>query len=240
MIEIIPAIDLIGGRCVRLVQGDYNRQTTYGDPVDIARSYRDAGLKRLHLVDLDGAKDSQPVHLAVLERIAVATNMDIQYGGGIKTKAALESVLNAGASRAIGGSIAVTAPEVFNEWLSEFTPARLILGADVRDGFIATHGWLENSRVTLQEIIRQFLPAGLSQVICTDISKDGMLSGPNFELYNELQKTFPALSITVSGGISSMDDIVRLNEAGMQSVIVGKALYEKQITLKQIIDFLLC
>jgi len=238
MIEIIPAIDLIGGRCVRLVQGDYNRQTTYGDPVNIALGYRDAGLKRLHLVDLDGAKTSQPVHLTVLERIAVATNMDIQYGGGIKTKTALKSVLNAGASRAIGGSIAVTAPELFSECLSEFTPARLILGADVRDGFIATHGWIENSRVTLQEIIRQFLPAGLSQVICTDISKDGMLGGPNFELYKELQKTFPSLSVTVSGGISSMDDIVRLNEAGMQSVIVGKALYEKQITLKQIIDFL--
>ena len=238
MIEIIPAIDIIDGRCVRLAQGDYNRATTYGDPVDMALRYRDAGLKRLHLVDLDGAKASQPVHLAILERIATATDLDIQYGGGIKTKTALESVLNAGASRAIGGSMAISAPEIFRECLSEFTPARLILGADVRDGFIATHGWLENSRTTLQEIIRQFLPDGLSQVICTDISKDGMLSGPNFELYAELLETFPSLSITVSGGIRSMDDIVRLNDAGMQSVVVGKALYEKHITLKQITDFL--
>ena len=238
MIEIIPAIDLLNGHCVRLTQGDYNRPTVYGDPVAIALSYRDAGLKRLHLVDLEGAKASQPVHLDVLERIAAATGLDIQYGGGIKSKPALESVLNAGASRAIGGSIAVTAPEVFREWLSEFTPARLILGADVRDGLIATHGWLENSHISLQEIIRQFLPAGLSQVICTDISKDGMLNGPNFELYKELMEAFPALSITVSGGISSMEDIVRLNEAGMQSVIVGKALYEKRITLKQITNFL--
>ena len=238
MIEIIPAIDLLNGHCVRLTQGDYNCPTVYGDPVTIALRYRDAGLKRLHLVDLEGAKASQPVHLDVLERIAAATGLDIQYGGGIKSKPALESVLNAGASRAIGGSIAVTTPEVFREWLSEFTPARLILGADVRDGWIATLGWLENSRISLQEIIRQFLPNGLSQVICTDISKDGMLNGPNFELYKELMEAFPSLSVTVSGGISSMEDIVRLNEAGMQSVIVGKALYEKRITLKQIIDFL--
>ena len=236
--EIIPAIDIIDGCCVRLVQGDYSRQTIYGDPLDMALRYRDAGLKRLHLVDLDGAKASQPVHLAILERIATATGLDIQYGGGIKSKAALASVLNAGASRAIVGSMAITAPEIFRECLSEFSPAQLILGADVRNGLVATHGWLEDSRTTLQEIIRQFLPDGLSQVICTDISKDGMLSGPNFELYKELLETFPSLLITVSGGISSMDDIVRLNEAGMQSVIVGKALYEKQITLKQITDFL--
>ena len=238
MIEIIPAIDIIDGRCVRLVQGDYSRQTTYGDPVDIALRYRDVGLKRLHLVDLDGAKASQPIHLAILERIATATGLDIQYGGGIKSKPALESVLNAGASRAIGGSMAITAPEIFRECLSEFTPGKVILGADVRDGFIATHGWLENSRTTLSEIIRQFLPAGFSQVICTDISKDGMLSGPNFELYKELLETFPLLSITASGGISLMDDIVRLNEAGIHSVIVGKALYERRINLKQIMDFL--
>ena len=238
MIEIIPAIDIIDGRCVRLTQGDYDRQTTYGDPVDIALGYRDAGFKRLHLVDLDGAKASYPIHLAILERIATTTGLDIQYGGGIKSKAALESVLNAGASRTIAGSMAISAPEIFRECLSEFSPARLILGADVRNGWIATHGWIENSRTTLQEIIRQFLPDGLSQVVCTDISKDGMLSGPNFELYKELLETFPSVSVTVSGGIRSMDDIVRLNEAGMQSVIVGKALYEKQITLKQIIDFL--
>jgi len=238
MIEIIPAIDIIDGRCVRLTQGDYNRQTTYGDPLDMALRYCDAGLKRLHLVDLDGAKASYPTHLAILERIAATTGLDIQYGGGIKSKAALESVLNAGASRAIVGSMAISGPEIFRECLSEFSPAQLILGADVRNGLVATHGWLEDSRTTLQEIIRQFLPDGLSQVICTDISKDGMLSGPNFELYKELLETFPSLLITVSGGISSMDDIVRLNEAGMQSVIVGKALYEKQITLKQITDFL--
>jgi len=238
MIEIIPAIDIIDGRCVRLVQGDYSRQTVYGDPLDMALRYRDAGLKRLHLVDLDGAKASYPIHLAILERIATATGLDIQYGGGIKSKAALASVLNAGASRAIVGSMAISNPEIFRECLSEFSPAQLILGADVRNGMIATHGWLENSRTTLSEIIRQFLPDGLSQVVCTDISKDGMLSGPNFELYKELLETFPSLAITVSGGISSMDDIIRLNEAGMQSVIVGKALYEGQITLKQIIDFL--
>jgi phosphoribosylformimino-5-aminoimidazole carboxamide ribotide isomerase len=238
MLEIIPAIDIINGHCVRLTQGDYNRSTIYGNPVEIAIRFHDAGLKRLHLVDLDGAKASQPVNLLILERIAAITGLDIQYGGGIKTKTSLESALNAGASRAIGGSIAVTNPEVFREWLIEFSPQSLILGADVRDGFIATHGWLESSCTSLPQIIRQFLPDGLSQVICTDISKDGMLSGPNFELYKELLALFPTLSVTVSGGICSMNDIVRLNEAGMQSIIIGKALYENRITLKQITDYL--
>jgi phosphoribosylformimino-5-aminoimidazole carboxamide ribotide isomerase len=234
MIEIIPAIDLINGQCVRLTQGDYSQQTTYGNPLDMALQYRDAGLKRLHLVDLDGAKAAKPVNLAVLESIAAKTDLEIQYGGGIKNREALLSVFNAGATRAICGSIAVTQPEWFNDWLNEFTPQRIILGADIRDGFIAMHGWLENSPVTIQKIITQFLPGGLSQVICTDISKDGMLKGPNFDLYRELYRQFPDMNITVSGGISSMEDILRLNELGMKSVIVGKALYEGRIILKQI------
>jgi phosphoribosylformimino-5-aminoimidazole carboxamide ribotide isomerase len=219
---------------VRLVQGDYNRQTTYGDPLDIALATRDAGLKRLHIVDLDGAKAAQPANLAVLERIAVATELDIQYGGGIKSRDALVSVFNAGASRAICGSIAITQPESFRNWLNEFTPNRMILGADVRNGFVATHGWLEDSQTTIHEIIRQFLLDSLSQVICTDISKDGMLTGPSVDLYKELLDTFPPLDVTVSGGISSIDDILQLNALGMHSVIVGKALYEGRITLKQI------
>ncbi|GHS96029.1 1-(5-phosphoribosyl)-5-[(5-phosphoribosylamino) methylideneamino] imidazole-4-carboxamide isomerase [Bacteroidia bacterium] len=234
MIEIIPAIDLINGQCVRLTQGDYRQQTTYGNPLDMALQYQDAGLKRLHLVDLDGAKAAKPVNLAVLESIATKTDLEIQYGGGIKSREALVSVFNAGATRAIAGSIAVAQPELFDDWLDEFTPQRMILGADIRNGFIATHGWLENSEMTIQKIIRQFLPVGLTQVICTDISKDGMLEGPNFALYEELYLQFPTVDITVSGGISSIDDIVKLNEHGMKSVIVGKAIYEGRITLKQI------
>jgi phosphoribosylformimino-5-aminoimidazole carboxamide ribotide isomerase len=234
MIQIIPAIDLINGQCVRLTQGDYSRKTTYGNPLYMALQYQDAGLKRLHLVDLDGAKAAKPVNLAVLESIATKTNLEIQYGGGIKNREALLSVFNAGAKRAIAGSIAVAQPEWFGDWMNEFTSNRMVLGADIRNGLIATHGWLENSEVTIQKIIRQFLPVGLTQVICTDISKDGMLEGPNFELYEELYRQFPTVDITVSGGISSIDDILKLNEHGMKSVIVGKALYEGRITLKQI------
>jgi phosphoribosylformimino-5-aminoimidazole carboxamide ribotide isomerase len=234
MIQIIPAIDLINGQCVRLTQGDYSQQTTYGNPLDRALQYQDAGLTRLHLVDLDGAKAAKPVNLAVLESIATKTDLEIQYGGGIKSREALLSVFNAGATRAIAGSIAVAQPELFDDWMDEFTPQRMILGADIRNGFIATHGWLENSEMTIQKIIKQFLPVGLTQVICTDISKDGMLEGPNFELYETLYRQFPTVDITVSGGISSIDDIVKLNEHGMKSVIMGKALYEGRITLKQI------
>jgi phosphoribosylformimino-5-aminoimidazole carboxamide ribotide isomerase len=234
MIQIIPAIDLINGQCVRLTQGDYSRKTTYGNPLEMALQYQDAGLKRLHLVDLDGAKATKPVNLAVLENIATKTGLEIQYGGGIKNREALLSVFNAGAKRAIAGSIAVAQPEWFGDWMNEFTTDRLILGADIRNGLIATHGWLENSEITIQKIIRQFLPVGLTQVICTDISKDGMLEGPNFELYEELYRQFPTVDITVSGGISSIDDILKLNEHGMKSAIVGKALYEGRITLKQI------
>jgi phosphoribosylformimino-5-aminoimidazole carboxamide ribotide isomerase len=174
----------------------------------------------------------------VLERMARATDLDIQYGGGIKNYEALVSVFNAGASRAIAGSIAITKPESFRLWLETFGPERLILGADVRNGYIATHGWLENSQITIQTLIRQFLPAGLSQVICTDISKDGMLNGPNFGLYEELSNDFATVDITVSGGISSIDDILHLDESGMHSVIVGKAIYEGRITLKQLSDLL--
>lgn len=235
MIEIIPAIDIIGGEAVRLSQGDYAQKTTYfKDPAEVAVRFRDAGLRRLHLVDLDGAKASEPKNLAVLERIAARTGMDIQYGGGIKSTEALRAVFAAGAGRAICGSIAVTRPESFREWLSDFGPGKIILGADVKNGFVATHGWLESSEVSAQTLIAHFAGDGLSQVICTDISKDGMLAGPTFGLYEELQGRFPAVDITVSGGISSMEDILKLDAMGMRSVIVGKAFYEGRITLKQL------
>lgn len=233
MIEIIPAIDIIGGECVRLTQGDYAQKTVYfKNPADVARRYEDAGLRRIHLVDLDGAKASRPENLKVLEAVAAATSLDIQYGGGIKSAGSLRSVLDAGANRAICGSIAVAEPDMFQSWLAEFGPEHIILGADIRDGKVATHGWLETSTLGVSELIRKF--AGLSQVICTDISKDGMLQGPAFELYRTLQDEFPAVDITVSGGIASMDDLVRLNGMNLRSVIVGKALYEGRIALREI------
>jgi phosphoribosylformimino-5-aminoimidazole carboxamide ribotide isomerase len=237
MIEIIPAIDIIGGECVRLTQGDYAQKTVYSKtPADVAASYEDAGLRRIHIVDLDGAKASRPENLAVLEAIANRTALDIQYGGGIKSADSLQAVFDAGAARAICGSVAVEVPAMFQSWLVEFGAGRVILGVDIRGGFVATHGWMNTSPLRADEIITRF--DGLSQVICTDISKDGMLGGPSFELYTRLQGDFPAVDITVSGGISAMSDIERLNDMGLRSVIVGKALYENRITLAEISKFI--
>lgn len=235
MIEIIPAIDIIDGHCVRLTQGDYARQKTYyRDPLDAALRFEEVGIRRLHMVDLDGAKAAHPANLAVLERIATKTSLDVQYGGGIKSRAALADVFSAGAHRAICGSIAVCQPELFAAWLEEFGGGRLILGADVRDGAVAIQGWLESSSQSVEQLIEQFLPQGVQQVICTDIARDGMLCGPSAEFYATLQSRFPEIEITVSGGISGMEDILALDAAGLRSVIVGKALYEGRITLNEL------
>lgn len=235
MIEIIPAIDIIEGQCVRLTKGDYSQKSTYADdPAAVAMAYEDLGIKRLHVVDLDGAKCSAPRNLAVLERIASTTSLDVQWGGGVKSREALQMVLDAGARRVICGSVAVDHPELMGEWLAEFSPARIILGADVKDGAVATHGWLRSSQLTAADLIKHFALQGLSQTIVTDISRDGMLAGPNFELYDELQTKFPNIDITVSGGISAMGDIERLNQMGLRSVIVGKAIYEGRITLNEL------
>ena len=234
MIEMIPATDLIGGRCVRLTQGDYtSRKTYYRAPLEAALRFEEAGARRLHMVDLDGAKAAEPQNLAVLERIAAKTSLEVQYGGGIKSRAALRSVFDAGARRAVCGSVAVREPELFARWIAEFGPERLILGADVRDGVVAIQGWTERSERTAPELIETFLPAGLRQVVCTDISRDGMLCGPAVALYADLQRRFPQVEITVSGGVSSPDDIARLEREGLRSVIVGKALYEGRITLEK-------
>lgn len=234
-IEIIPAIDIIGGQCVRLTQGDYSQRTVYSsDPVEIAKSYEAIGIRRLHVVDLDGAKAAAPQNLDTLRKIATATKLDIQYGGGIKSGEALKAVLAAGANRAICGSVAITAPDRFEEWLTVYGPEHIILGADTKAGKVAINGWLESSETDVQTIVRRFAERGLRQVICTDISRDGMLEGPNFELYTTLQSEFPEVDITVSGGISSLDDIVRLDDMGLRSVIVGKAIYEGHITLKDL------
>ncbi len=234
-IEIIPAIDIIGGQCVRLTQGDYARRTVYSsDPVEIARSYEAIGIRRLHVVDLDGAKAAAPQNLDTLRKIATATKLDIQYGGGIKSGKALEAVLKAGANRAICGSIAITAPERFEEWLTTYGAGHIILGADTKGGKVAINGWLESSETDVQTIVRRFAAHGLRQVICTDISRDGMLGGPNFGLYSALQIEFPEVETTVSGGIASLDDIIRLDGMGLRSVIVGKAIYEGRITLKDL------
>ncbi len=239
MIEIIPAIDLIDGRCVRLTQGDYDIKKVYSQsPVDMAKMYADCGVKRLHVVDLDGAKAKEPCNLHLLEQLAAQTSLDIEWGGGIKSGDALRMAIEAGANRVICGSVAVDNGELFASWLQEYGAEHIILGADVRGRNVATHGWLKESEVTIDAIIEQFLPYGLKQLICTDISKDGMLQGPNFALYTELKEKYPMVDTTLSGGISSMDDIRKAQELGLHSVIIGKAIYEGLITLKELEQWL--
>ena len=233
MIQIIPAIDIIEGRCVRLSKGDYDRQKVYdAQPLDMAKAYEDAGVKRLHLVDLDGAKAGGPQNLATLEQIASRTSLEIEFGGGIKSTDALQAAFDRGATYAIAGSIAARQPDIFEQWLMAYGPEKMILGADLRDGKVSVNGWKEDMDLTIDDLIARF-PA-VTQIICTDISKDGMLQGPAFELYKDLQERYPAIDFTVSGGISSMADIERLNAEGLRKVIVGKAIYENRITLKEI------
>ena len=238
MIQIIPAIDLMDGRCVRLTKGDYGQKKVYdGVPADLARQYADAGVQRIHLVDLDGAKNGSPRNLRTLEAIASAVSCELEWGGGLADDAALEGAFNAGATHAIIGSVAVRRPEQFEAWLKQYG-ARMILGADVREGRIAVKGWLEEAPLTIEELVQRFLPMGLRECIVTDISRDGMLQGPSSALYRRLQSAFPQLSFTVSGGISSMEDIRALDRLGLQKVIVGKALYEQRITLKDLKEWL--
>ena len=200
----------------------------------MALRYQDIGIHRLHLVDLDGAKSSSPRNLHVLEEIATRTSLDIEWGGGIKSDEALRDAFNAGAHHLIIGSVAVSRPELFARWLEQYGGDRLILGADVNDGRVAINGWMDQSEQTIEALIDRFRPNGLREVICTDIAKDGMLQGPSFDLYARLQATYPELDIIVSGGISAMDDIYRLNEMNLRHVIVGKAIYEARITLEEI------
>ena len=235
MINVIPAIDLIDGKCVRLTKGDYNQKKQYdASPLDMALRYQDIGIRRLHLVDLDGAKSSSPKNLHVLEEIAIRTSLEIEWGGGIKSDQALYDAYNAGADYLIIGSVAVSKPDLFARWLDEYGGSRLILGADVNEGRVAINGWLEKSKQTIDALIDRFIPHGLREVICTDISKDGMLQGPTFDLYARLQEKYPEQDIIVSGGISKMDDIRRLDEMNLRHVIVGKAIYEGRITLEEL------
>lgn len=234
MIEVIPAIDIIEGRCVRLSQGDYDSKKEYGAPVDMARRFADSGARRIHLVDLDGAKASSPANLKVLEAVAALGCMKIEWGGGIKTASALNDVLNAGADYAIVGSIAALQPEMFAEWLQDLGADRIVLGADVRGTRVAVNGWKEDSPLELREMLDRFMPFGLRQVVCTDISRDGMLCGPATGMYVELQAAYPSVDFTVSGGIGSNADIASLDTLGLRKVIVGKAFYEGRISLKEL------
>lgn len=235
MIAIIPAIDIIGGRCVRLSKGDYNSCRTYdASPLEMAKRYERYGIRRIHVVDLDGAKASSPANLDTLEKIACSTSLDIEWGGGIKSLEALRSVLDAGAGHVIVGSTAAKKPDIFARWLEEFGGERLILGADVRNGKVAVNGWLQEMELGVEDLMEKFVPKGLKEVICTDITKDGMLQGPAFSLYTGLQEKYEGVDVILSGGIAGMEDIVKADALGIRKAIVGKAIYEGKITLEEI------
>ncbi len=240
MIDIIPAIDLIDGKCVRLTQGDYNQKTIYEeDPLNVAKNFEDAGIRRLHLVDLDGAKAQHIVNYKVLHRIATNTSLIIDFGGGLKTNDDLHIAFENGASMITGGSIAVKSPDIFTEWLTTYGPGKIILGADVKNGMIAISGWTETASLELVPFIRKYHDQGITQVICTDISRDGMMQGPAISLYQDLLQHFSGLYLVASGGVSCMDDIIALEKAGVPAVITGKAIYEKKIQLKDLSRLLL-
>ncbi|MDO7851827.1 1-(5-phosphoribosyl)-5-[(5-phosphoribosylamino)methylideneamino]imidazole-4-carboxamide isomerase [Hymenobacter convexus] len=237
--EIIPAIDLLNGQCVRLSAGDFARQTTYdADPVAVAQRFADAGLRRLHLVDLDGARAGQPVNLAVLEAIARHTDLDIDAGGGIQTDAALEQVLGAGAAHATAGSLAVREPATVQRWLARHGAETIFLGADFRGEHIMINAWIDQSALTLRGFVADYLVAGGTTFICTDVSKDGLLQGPALATYQDLIKAFPTARFVASGGVTTVTDLERLAEAGMHGAIIGKALYEGTIALSDLRSFL--
>ncbi len=235
MITLIPAIDIIEGKCVRLTQGDYNRQTVYNaSPVDVAHAFEDIGCRKLHLVDLDGAKASHIVNYNVLERIASKTGMEIDFGGGVKSDDDIRIALECGANKVTAGSIAIKEPETFKRWLVVYGNKVLILGADVRDKKIAINGWHEDSGVDIMEFIGNYAKDGVSQVICTDIGRDGMLEGPAIELYKEIIDTYDDLQLIASGGVGTMRHIADLERIGIENVIVGKAIYEGTVSLKEV------
>lgn len=237
--DIIPAIDLINGQCVRLSAGDFARQTTYdADPVAVARRFADAGLRRLHLVDLDGARAGQPVNLAVLEAIASQTTLDIDAGGGIQTEAALVQVLAAGAAHATAGSLAVREPATVRAWLADYGADTIFLGADYKGAHIVINAWVDQSDLTLTGFIADYLAAGGTTFICTDVSKDGLLQGPSLLAYRTLVQQFPSARFIASGGVTTIADLEQLSEAGMHGAIIGKALYEGTIALADLQQFL--
>ena len=236
--QLIPAIDIIEGKCVRLTEGDYAQKIIYNeDPLEVAKTFEGIGLKRLHLVDLDGAKAGEVVNWKVLEKIANKTGLTIDFGGGIKTEVTLKTVLNTGATFATIGSLAVKSPLVFEEWLSRFGAQTFLLGADVYEEKIAIGGWIEKTNIDIIAFVQSYMNKGVSQIFCTDIQKDGKLQGPSIELYKKIIKQFPTLQLIASGGVSQLLDLEALRTIGCSGAIVGKAIYENKISLKQLSDF---
>lgn len=239
MIEVIPAIDIIDGKCVRLTQGDYAQKIIYNeDPFEVAKAFQDAGIKRLHLVDLDGAKQKKIINHKVLEKIAKNTQLIVDFGGGIQSDEDIQMAFDFGAKMITGGSIAVKNKEMFLGWLEKYGPEKIILGADAKNEMIAISGWQESAEVSVFDFLEDYLKCGIKYTISTDVAKDGLLQGPSFDLYEKMQDRFVDLNIITSGGVSQMSDIEQLNEGGYFGVIVGKAIYEGKISLKELEKFI--
>ncbi len=233
--EIIPAIDLIDGQCVRLTEGDFSQQTTYhADPVEVAKRFEAHGIRRLHLVDLDGARAKEPVNLPILAKIARETNLHIDYGGGLQSIKSIQMAFDAGAQQVTAGSIAVREPKTVQKWLQEFGPDKIIVGADFRDNFISINAWTEQSDLGLEEFLTSFSGNGAKTFICTDVSKDGKLQGSSLEIYRNLIEKFPALQIIASGGVTTIEEVRELRSAGLHGAIIGKAIYEGTISLEDL------
>jgi len=236
--RIIPAIDIIDGKCVRLTQGDYAQKTIYNEnPLEVAKMFEAEGIQYLHLVDLDGAKANHVVNYKVLSEICTHTNLKVDFSGGIKTHDDLRKVLDYGANQVSIGSLAVKNPELFLQWVQEFGSKKIMLSADVKNNYIAVQGWQEESQITLSDFLKKYADAGIKYVICTDISKDGMLQGASVELYQSLIQQLPELHIIASGGVSDEQDIQKLHALGCEGVIIGKAIYEGRINLKNLLQY---
>ena len=234
---IIPAIDIINGKCVRLTKGDYTQQKVYNEnPVEVAKQFADAGLQRVHIVDLDGAKAGKIINLAVLEAIASATNLVIDFGGGIKNINDVGSIFNAGASIATIGSLAVKRPELLEEWLMEFGAGKFLIGADVLEGKIKISGWLEDGGIDIFSFIGKMIGLGVTNIFCTDISKDGAMKGPSVDLYKQIMDQHPEINLIASGGVTTIDDVEELKAIGCSGAIIGKAIYEGNISLQQLLS----
>ncbi len=235
MIELIPAIDIIDGQCVRLTKGDYSRKTVYAqDPAEIAKGFERMGFRRLHVVDLDGAKSRHIVNDGVLRRITAETNLKVDFGGGIKTDEDIRKAFDAGAEMVTVGSVAVTFPDLCREWIARYGAEKIILGADVRNGKISINGWKDDSEEELIPFLRKYVDMGVKNVLCTEISRDGTLEGPAVELYRSVMKEFPDMHLIASGGVSSNKDIADLEEGGIPAVVFGKAMYEGKIDVTKL------
>lgn len=236
MIELIPAIDLIDGKCVRLTKGDYNQKKIYNEnPVEIAKGFEEMGFQRLHVVDLDGARSKHIVNVDVLRAITTETHLTVDFGGGIKSEDDIEKAFANGASMVTIGSIAVTQPELFLKWLDQYGADKLILGADVKNGMISINGWKEDSAEQLLPFLKKYIDHGVKNVLCTEISKDGTLQGPALSLYREIMAAYPQLHLIASGGVSSNEDIIALDQAGIPAVVFGKAFYEGRINIPELL-----